>query len=85
MNEYLFYAGLAIIFISIILLLVGTIYESRKNVNRQENNRQRTEVGGVIFIGPIPIVFGSSKGIAKWMLILAIILFIIMVLFYIFY
>ncbi|AOL16999.1 TIGR00304 family protein [Sulfolobus sp. A20] len=85
MNEYLFYAGLAIIFISIILLLAGSIYESRKSSNRQENNKQRTEVGGVIFIGPIPIVFGSSKGIAKWMIILAIILFIIMVVFYILY
>ncbi len=44
---------------------------------------QKTHVGGVIFIGPIPIVFGSSKGIAKWMLIVAVILVILMVIFYI--
>jgi uncharacterized protein (TIGR00304 family) len=30
--------------------------------------------GGVIMLGPIPIVFGSDARIAKWMMILGLIL-----------
>ncbi|MCH4815405.1 MAG: DUF131 domain-containing protein [Saccharolobus sp.] len=75
----LFDIGIFLIFIGIILLFVGMIREASKSSNRD----QKTQVGGVIFIGPIPIVFGSSKGIAKWMLIVAVILFILMVIFYI--
>ncbi|MDY7082085.1 MAG: DUF131 domain-containing protein, partial [Halobacteria archaeon] len=28
-----------------------------------ENSNTNVEGGGIIFIGPIPIVFGSSKGV----------------------
>ncbi|QGA53442.1 DUF131 domain-containing protein [Sulfolobus sp. E5-1-F] len=75
----LFDIGFLLIFIGIIILFVGMIREANKSSDRD----QKTQVGGVIFIGPIPIVFGSSKGIAKWMLIVAIILFILMIIFYI--
>jgi Protein of unknown function DUF131. len=33
----------------------------------------------VIFIGPLPIVFGSNKRIAKWMVIAAILITIVLV------
>ncbi|AKA72543.1 DUF131 domain-containing protein [Saccharolobus solfataricus] len=74
----LFDIGFLLIFIGIILLFVGMIREA----NKSSDNDQKAQVGGVIFIGPIPIVFGSSKGIAKWMIIVAVILFVLIVIFY---
>lgn len=75
--------GFLLIFLGIIVLVIGMFYEALKSSNNKNNNRQRTEVGGVIFIGPIPIIFGSSKDIAKWMIIVAIIIFVLLVLFYV--
>ncbi len=31
--------------------------------------------GGVVFLGPIPIVFGSDARVTKWMLVLGVVLF----------
>jgi uncharacterized protein (TIGR00304 family) len=36
--------------------------------------------GGVIFLGPIPIVFGSSPKVARWMLVVGVLLFVGLVL-----
>jgi len=35
--------------------------------------------GGVVFLGPLPIVFGSDKKMAKWMLVVALVLVILLV------
>ncbi len=43
----------------------------------------KTRAGGVIFIGPIPIVFGSDKGIAKWMIVVGVIIAVIMLLMFV--
>ena len=43
----------------------------------------RTRAGGVIFIGPIPIPFGSVKGIAKWMIVVGVIIAVIMLLMFV--
>ncbi|HYM40738.1 MAG TPA: DUF131 domain-containing protein [Thermoplasmata archaeon] len=32
--------------------------------------------GGVVFLGPIPVVFGSDERIARWMLVLGVLLFV---------
>ncbi len=32
--------------------------------------------GGVVFLGPIPVVFGSDAKVAKWMLVVGVLLFI---------
>jgi len=32
--------------------------------------------GGVVFLGPIPIVFGSDATVAKWMLVVGVLLFV---------
>lgn len=41
--------------------------------------------GGVVFLGPIPIVFGSDKKVAKWMLLLAIVLVILLIIAFLFF
>lgn len=41
---------------------------------RLETAGARTRGGAVVLIGPIPIVYGSDPGIARWMLLLALVL-----------
>ena len=72
--------GLLLIFAGIILVIIGSIvsiFESQphRKEERYKEVREETKVGGVIFIGPIPIVFGSDKKMAVWALILGIIIF----------
>jgi len=66
---------MVIIFIGFLILFIGMFSSSRKEGN--------VEAGGVIIIGPVPIVFGSSKHISTLMLILAIILTVIVLITYI--
>ncbi len=37
--------------------------------------------GGVVFLGPIPIVFGSDQKVAQWMLVVGVVLFVALVVF----
>jgi len=52
-------------------------YRGNVNVGREHS---KPRIGGVVFIGPIPIVFGSERGIARWMIPAAAALAVIMVL-----
>ena len=36
-----------------------------------DRKRVKSSLGGVIFIGPIPIIFGSNRGVARWMMVVA--------------
>ena len=80
MNQLLFAIGLTVIFLGLILFTLGLLIEMRKKSEENEEREQKTEYGGVIFIGPIPIVFGSNKKIAKTMLIVGIVIFVILLL-----
>ncbi|MEM3851961.1 MAG: DUF131 domain-containing protein [Methanomassiliicoccales archaeon] len=46
-----------------------------------ESQGRRSEFGGVIFIGPVPIVFGSNQRITRYMIIAAAIIAALFVLF----
>ena len=78
MDQLLFAIGLTIVFLGLILLTLGLLLEMRKKREENEEKEQKTEYGGVIFIGPIPIVFGSNKKITKTMLIIGIVIFVIL-------
>jgi len=81
MNQLLFAIGLTVIFLGLFLLTLGLLLEMRNKKGEEkeeEGKEQKTEYGGVIFIGPIPIVFGSNKKIAKTMLIIGIVIFAIL-------
>ncbi len=41
----------------------------------------RRRWGGVVFLGPIPVVFGSDQKITKWMLLVAVLLFVALIVF----
>lgn len=69
----LIFIGFFIAFLSIILLMLKPI---------KSEGEKSVEGGGIIIIGPLPIVFGTSKGIVKALLILAIVLFVLVLIFY---
>jgi len=75
-SSLLLLLGFALIFIGILLAIIDVIRSSAK---REEEKRTETRAGGIIFIGPIPIVFGSDKEITKWMLIIALIISILLI------
>ncbi len=60
-------AGMGLILIGFLLVFIGTIISAL-------GGEGDVEGGGVIMIGPIPIVFGTSRGAAGMAMILAILL-----------
>lgn len=63
--------AVALIFAGTLLILIDML---RRPMSGMPSTGKRTEVGGVVIVGPIPIVFGSSGSITKVVLILAIVL-----------
>ncbi len=79
--EGLIQLGILLIFLGFLIVFLSIIYET---IKESEGNQERREgkVGGVILIGPIPIVFGSNKEVAKWMLIVAAVITAILIVLY---
>lgn len=69
----------------IAFLLLGRRYvessEEERKVSYENAKEDKVKGGGVILIGPIPIVFGSDKKYALIIMILAIILMVLAILF----
>ncbi|MCD6373478.1 MAG: DUF131 domain-containing protein [Thermococcus sp.] len=59
--------GMGLILVGFILIFIGTLLLAA-------HGEGEVEGGGVIMIGPIPIVFGTSRGAATFAMILALIL-----------
>jgi uncharacterized protein (TIGR00304 family) len=70
--------GIAVIFVGFLVVLLATVASG----NPSEEGERRSEVkgGGVILIGPIPIVFGSDAKWASIAIVLAIVLIVVAVL-----
>ena len=71
--NYLLLLGFLLIFIGIALLIVQSV--------SGEKGETKIESGGVIFIGPFPIVFGSNKRITLWMLVFGVVILVLLLLF----
>jgi uncharacterized protein (TIGR00304 family) len=73
-------AGFFIIFIGFLLIMIGIVLgifqnsEPKQDYSRGQESFGKVKGGGVIMLGPIPIIFGSDKESAKTAAILAIIL-----------
>ncbi len=67
-GEGLVLAGIALIFIGFLLVFIGTLLSA--------TGETEVEGGGVIMIGPIPIVFGTGRGVTIAM-ILAVVLMVL--------
>jgi uncharacterized protein (TIGR00304 family) len=86
----LFLLGFFIIFIGFLIIITGIVLGMREDSQASGSTsdsrraayekppegeaKSKVKVGGVIMIGPIPIIFGSDKESAKTAIILAIIL-----------
>ncbi len=66
-GEELILAGIALIFIGFLMVFIGTLMTAA-------SGETDVEGGGVIMIGPIPIVFGTSRGAVTIAMILAVVL-----------
>lgn len=78
--------GVTLLFLGFILIIVGMLlmfYHAWKEAKGAEVEEGRTEVkgGGIILIGPIPIVFGTDFGSLKFILVMAAILIIVLFIF----
>ncbi|WP_297476738.1 DUF131 domain-containing protein [Thermococcus sp.] len=60
-------AGMALILVGFLLVFIGTLVAASSGSGDVEG-------GGVIMIGPIPIVFGTNRNAATLAMVLAIIL-----------
>jgi len=80
-------AGMGLIFASIFLFFFSlaaptgeTPAQTSAPVQRAAAPQQPAKkFGGVVFVGPIPIIFGSDKKVAKWMLIVALVIVILLI------
>ncbi len=75
---FLIVAGSFLIFLGFLLVAYGMMgkdsEESDEEVHAGTGKETRVKGGGVILIGPIPLVFGTDKRYALLMMILAIVL-----------
>ncbi len=62
--------GILVIFIGFIIIFAGTALQTTSKTSD-------VKTGGVILIGPIPIIFGNDKGAVITVVVLAIILMIV--------
>lgn len=73
---------LSMLFLFFILPLSASNHKSQYHQTGFDNetfdsNTKKSKIGGVVFLGPIPIVFGSDKKVTKSMIVVSIIILII--------
>lgn len=66
-------AGIILIILGIFLIFAGSII----SISTKTKEGAEVKTGGVIMIGPIPIIFGSDRGMAIIGFLMAIILMIV--------
>ena len=62
--------GIVVIFIGIILVVIGSALQST-------SQNEEVHTGGVILIGPIPIIFGNDKSLIVGAMIFAVVIIIL--------
>jgi len=69
--------GVLVILVGFLLILVATLVSGRSGRERGEESRSEVRGGGVVMIGPIPIIFGTDAKWASFAIALAIILVVV--------
>jgi uncharacterized protein (TIGR00304 family) len=72
-----------LVLIGVLLIIVGFALIFLSTITKESREESRVEAGGVLVIGPVPIVIGTSQRIAKAVLILALALFIVAIVFFV--
>lgn len=68
--------GFFVLVAGILLIFLGSIIQSTSS-DKDNNSKSEIKTGGVILIGPIPIIFGNDRGMVITGVILAIVLMIV--------
>jgi uncharacterized protein (TIGR00304 family) len=76
-------ASLLMLIMSIVLIAIGVLLIFIDSLRESRREDRRIEAGGVLIIGPLPIVFGTSERVARIVLILAIVLTVLAIAMYI--
>ncbi len=71
--------GIVLLILGFFLVILGMMH-SKEN-GGEEKAQERIKGGGVILIGPVPVVFGTDKRYALLLMILAIVLMLLAVLY----
>lgn len=72
-GDSLIFIGITAIVIGMILIFLGTALQT----TAKTENREQIKTGGIVLIGPIPIIFGNDKGMIIIGIIAAIIIIIL--------
>ncbi|MCE4618648.1 MAG: DUF131 domain-containing protein [Desulfurococcales archaeon] len=74
-GQYLVLMGIVLLFLGLLLIFIGSFIGFREGSGKVEG-------GGVILIGPIPIIFGTSSKAAVLAAALAVVIMILAIIFY---
>ncbi|MEB3760169.1 MAG: DUF131 domain-containing protein [Desulfurococcales archaeon] len=69
--------GILLVVIGIVLIFLGSL------ISALQGGEGKAEVGGVVVIGPFPIIFGSSGRAAIIAAVLAVVIIVLMIVFYV--
>ncbi len=88
MWDFLILLGIIITFIGVGIIFLGialkTVEKQERDTEKKEVRNTKTKGGGVILIGPIPIIFGTDRSIVIIAIIGAIILIVLSIIFFIY-
>jgi uncharacterized protein (TIGR00304 family) len=83
MNEQLLWSiGSTLVFVGFAIVIIAIILLFLKNAKSEKG---KVKGGGVVIIGPIPVVFGTDKESVKIILVLSIILMILVLVWIVIY
>lgn len=82
---FLITTGSFLIILGFLLVAFGMMGHEKESAEEERpeeaGKEQRVKGGGVIFIGPVPVVFGTDKRYALLLMILAIVLMLLAIIF----
>ncbi|SNQ59297.1 TIGR00304 family membrane protein [Candidatus Methanoperedens nitratireducens] len=82
--SFLIAAGILLIILGFILIAFSMMRSARESEERDAEKgagEKKVKCGGVILIGPIPIVFGTDKKYALILMVVAIVLMLLAIIF----
>ena len=74
-GETIVFIGIAAVITGMLLIFIGTAFLSSGKTEGNDNTKVST--GGVVLIGPIPIIFGNDKSMVSIAVLGAIIIMVI--------
>ncbi len=77
-EQWLWNIGLILVFAGFVIVVIAVVLMFLKGA-KNTKTEGKVKSGGIIVIGPIPIIFGTDKQTVKIILVLAIILMILAV------